>query len=207
METVIPGLRATAPQPLPFAPSLVIRSYVLEREDGDLLVYGAGTSPDLGRVSRRYLNHWHEAMFAGPLDAGTPTLVHELDRPRTEERVEVDGTFAGRATVGDDFELIPIPGHTPGATAFLWDSGEHRVLFTGDSIYLDDGDWVVALDVSGSDRERFLESLELIRDLEYDVLVPWAATREQPGHALIDAGAARRRIDAIADRVRRGESR
>jgi hypothetical protein len=39
------------------------------------------------------------------------------------------------------------------------------------------------------------------------VLVPWAASAGQPPHAVTDATDARRRIDAILDRVRRGESR
>ncbi len=168
MDTLIPGLRATAPQPLPFAPSLVIRSYLLERAEGDLLVYGAGVPAGLGDVTARYLNHWHEAMFAGPLE-GVPTLVHELDREQAASRMAVDGTFAERSTLGDD--------------------------------------WVVALDVSGSDRARFLQSLELVRELEYDRLVPWAAPAGHAGYATTDAADARRRIDSIIARVRRGESR
>jgi hypothetical protein len=41
METVIPGLYASAPEPLPFAPSLDIRAFLLRREQGNLLVYSA----------------------------------------------------------------------------------------------------------------------------------------------------------------------
>jgi glyoxylase-like metal-dependent hydrolase (beta-lactamase superfamily II) len=206
MDTVIPGLHGSAPQPLPFARSLVVRSFLLEREAGNLLVYGAETTPSPEGVTRRYLGHWHEAMFAADLD-GVLTLVHERDRAAAEERTTVGGTFSERSTLDGDFELIPIPGHTPGATAFLWDSGAHRILFTGDSIYLADGEWVVALDVRGSDRDAYVASLELIRELDFDVLVPWAASAGQPPHAFTDATDARRRIDAILDRVRRGESR
>ena len=142
-------------------------------------------------------------MFAG--DA-SPTFVHERDRDAAAERTTVDGTFSERATLDGDFELIPIPGHTPGATAFLWHSGEHRMLFTGDSVFLDDGEWVAAV-VGGSDRASYVESLELLRGLEFDVLVPWAATAGRPPHAVTDATDARRQIGAIADRLRRGERR
>jgi glyoxylase-like metal-dependent hydrolase (beta-lactamase superfamily II) len=100
--------------------------------------------------------------------------------------------------------VTPIPGHTAGATAYLWDSGRHRCLFTGDSVYLRDGEWVAAV-LESSDRGAYIESLELIKELEFDVLVPWAATAGQPCHALTDNAAARRRIDAILERVRRGE--
>ena len=206
MDTVIPGLHASAPQPLPFAPSLLVRSYGLERDAGNLVVYGAETTPSLEGATRRYLGHWHEAMFAAELD-GAATFVHERDRAAAQDRTRIDGTFSERSTLDGDFELIPIPGHTPGATAFLWDGGEHRVLFTGDSIYLADGEWVVALDVRGSDRDAYVESLELVCELDFDVLVPWAASAGRPPHAVTDATDARRRIDAILARVRRGESR
>jgi glyoxylase-like metal-dependent hydrolase (beta-lactamase superfamily II) len=200
---VIERLHPSEPRPLPFAQSLTVRSFGLERDGGNLLVYGAETIPALDGLERRYLNHWHEAMFAAELD-GTPTFVHERDRELAEQRTPIAGTFSERATLGD-FELIPMPGHTPGATAFLWDTGEHRLLFTGDSVYLVDGEWVAALDVRGADRGAYVESLELLRELEFDVLVPWAATAGQPFHA--DAADARRRIDAILARIRRGEDR
>ena len=117
---------------------------------------------------------------------------------------KVAGSFTSRHKAGDDFEVIPIPGHTAGATAYLWDNGRHRYLFTGDSVYLRDGEWVAAV-LESSDRGAYIESLELIKELEFDVLVPWAATASQPCHALTDKAAARRRIGAILERVRRGE--
>jgi glyoxylase-like metal-dependent hydrolase (beta-lactamase superfamily II) len=201
MERILPGVSASAPQPLPFAPSLTVRAFRLERPAGDLVVYGAETLTDPGEVSGRYLNHWHEAMFAG--DA-SPTFVHERDRDAAAQRTTVDGTFSERSTLDGDFELIPTPGHTPGATAFLWDSGEHRMLFTGDSVFLDEGEWVAAI-VGGSDRAAYVESLELLRGLEFDLLVPWAATAGRPPYAVTDVIDARRRLGAIADRLRRGE--
>jgi len=199
MEPVLPGLYATEPQPLPFAPSLAVRAFRLERSAGDLVVYGAETLGGLDGIAGRYLNHWHEAMFAG--DAA-PTFVHERDREAAARRTSVDGAFAERSTLDGDFELIPIPGHTPGATAFLW----RGCLFTGDSVFLHDGEWVAAI-VGGSDRNAYAESLELLRELEFEVLVPWAASAGQPFHASTNAADARRRIDAILARLRAGEDR
>jgi glyoxylase-like metal-dependent hydrolase (beta-lactamase superfamily II) len=105
----------------------------------------------------------------------------------------------------DDFEVIPTPGHTSGATAYLWDSGEHRLLFTGDTIYLNEGEWVAAV-LASSDRGLYIESLELIRELDFDVLVPWAATRGRPFYAHTDQADSRRRIDAMLERIWRGEN-
>ncbi|HEV2812710.1 MAG TPA: luciferase family protein [Solirubrobacteraceae bacterium] len=167
------GLVASAPHALPFAPNLEIRSFVLERERGNILVYGAPATPPR-QVERWYLNHVHEGMFPPDQPPAAPLFVHAADA--------VDGaraTFTRRHTLDDDFEVIPTPGHTPGATAYLWDSGEHRFLFTGDTVYLDDGQWIAAM-LESSDRAAYVDSLELLKTLDFDVLVPWAATRGRP---------------------------
>jgi Metallo-beta-lactamase superfamily len=209
METPIRGMYASAPEPLPFAPSLEIRAFLLRRDRGNLLVYStrgleadAAAIADLGGISRQYLNHRHEAMFASDW-VTAPLFVHENERESVEEAHHVRGTFSRRHLLDDDFEVIPTPGHTSGATAYLWDSGEHRFLFTGDTIYLKDGEWVAAV-LGSSEREPYIESLGLIRELDFDVLVPWAATGAQDYHAVTNWTDARRRIDAILERVRNG---
>jgi len=130
--------------------------------------------------------------------------VHEAEREAVAETHHVRGTFSRRHLLDEDFEVIPTPGHTSGATAYLWDSGEHRLLFTGDTIYLHEGEWVAAV-LASSDRDLYIESLELIRELDFDLLVPWAATRGPTYHAVTDRADARRRIDLILQRLRRGE--
>ena len=217
METVIPDLYATEPEPLPFAPAQHIRAFLLRRDAGNLLVYSAPAAgadragvEALGGVSRILLNHWHEARFGGAervVEAlGAPVVVHADDAAQTARSVPVADTFDAAGRIGDDLELIPIPGHTPGATAFLWTSDGRRVLFTGDSIYLDEGEWIGAL-LESSDREAYIRSLELIRELDFDLLVPWAASAGQPFAVSTDRADARRRIDAVLARVRRGEDR
>jgi glyoxylase-like metal-dependent hydrolase (beta-lactamase superfamily II) len=215
METVIPDLYASAPEPLSFAPSTHVRAFLLRREQGNLLIYSAPTVADdaraiedLGGISRHYLNHWHEAAFGGAdriaTTFGAPLFCHENDREPAAEKIDVAGTFSVRHMAGDDFEAIPIPGHTSGATAYLWDSGRHRCLFTGDSLYLRQGEWVAAV-LDSSDRGAYIESLECIKGLDFDMLVPWAATAGQPFHAVTDKADTGRRIDAILERVRRGD--
>ena len=119
-----------------------------------------------------------------------PLFVHENERDSVEPKHHVRGTFSRRHLLDDDFEVIPTPGHTSGATTYLWDSGAHRFLFTGDTIYLSDGEWVAAL-LDSSDREAYLESLALIRELDFDVLVPWAASAGGDHYALTDRADAR----------------
>jgi glyoxylase-like metal-dependent hydrolase (beta-lactamase superfamily II) len=211
-ETAVPGLHASAPQALPFAPSLHIRAFLLRRDGGNVLVYSvsdleseAPAIEDLGGISRHYLNHRHEAMFASDwVDA--PLFVHEHERAPVAEKAHVRGTFSRRHTLDGDFEVIPTPGHTSGATAYLWNSGHHRLLFTGDTIYLDQGEWVAAV-LRTSDPEAYVESLQVLREVDFDVLVPWAASAGGPYHAVTDGADARRRIDAIIERIRRGQDR
>jgi glyoxylase-like metal-dependent hydrolase (beta-lactamase superfamily II) len=208
VATTLPGLYAAPPAALPFAPSLHIRSFLLRREQGNVLVYAspdanADALADVGAISRAYLNHRHEAGFGGDLP-GVPLFVHEAEREAVARTRSVRATFSKRHMLDDDLEVIPTPGHTPGATAYLWDSGGHRFLFTGDTIFLRNGEWVAAV-LGSSDRDAYIDSLLLIRELDFDVLVPWAATAGQAFYALTGNGDARDRIDAILKRVRSGE--
>ena len=215
MQTVIPGLHASTPQALSFAPSTHVRAFLVQRPEGNLLIYSAETVAadaraieELGGISRHYLNHWHEAAFGGGDQIASafsaPLFCHENERQSVSETSTVAGTFCARHTQGDDFEVVPIPGHTSGATAYLWDSGGHRCLFIGDTLYLREGEWVAAV-LESSDRASYVESLELIKELDFDLLVPWAATAGQPFHAVTDNADTRRRIDAILERLRRGD--
>jgi hypothetical protein len=200
IDTVAPGLTASPPEPLPFAPRLHIRAFLLERDAGNLLVYSTSTAA--GDVWRQYLNHGHEAAFASDA-VKAPLFVHAADRAAVEETRQVRAAFSRRHMLDDDFEVIPTPGHTPGATAYVWESGGRRFLFTGDTISLRDGEWVAAV-LSSSDRGTYLESLSLLRDLDFDVLVPWVASAGDLFYAPTDRADARRRIGAIIDRVWQG---
>ena len=136
---------------------------------------------------------------------GAPVLVGAPDAAEVTRHAGVaPSTFTGAHALGDGFELVPTPGHTPGTTAFLWEHGGHRFLFTGDTVYLRDGEWVAAVRGS-SDRAAYVESLLRLRDLDFDVLVPWAASAGQAYVAPTDAKDARRRLSAVLDRVWSGE--
>ncbi len=216
MDPVIPGLYASPPEPLPFGPSLEIRAYLLQREQGNLLLHRAdtlrpevGAINELGGIWRQYLNHRHEAAPACDWVAETfraPLHCHAEEAPSVSDTCKVDETFSERHHLADDFEVIPTPGHTSGATAFLWDSGEHRCLFTGDTIVIREDEWLAVLLEGVSDRDRYIESLELIRGLDYDLLVPSVGTAGHAHYAFVDGAEAERRIDAILERLHRGEN-
>jgi len=210
-ETGIRGLRATTPFPLPFAPDVHARAFLLERPAGNVLVYSTGALAGeldalraAGGAQRQYLNHWHESLWGfAPPELHARLIVHGDDAAEVARRGGEPSTFDRAFPLDDDFEAIPIPGHTPGATAYLWRSGDHRLLFSGDSLYLSDGRWRAAV-LDSSDRARYLDSLALIRELDFDVLVPWATSADGPLLAHVTADERRARLDEIIARVRAG---
>jgi glyoxylase-like metal-dependent hydrolase (beta-lactamase superfamily II) len=215
MQTTLPRLHASEPLDLGFGVKpLQARAYVLQRPEGNLAIYGsAALEPeldavrDLGGLTAQYLNHAHEASPAAARvrDAlGAPLHVHEADAEEARAQVPVDATFTERHMVGDDLEVIPVPGHTPGATAYLWSADGRRVLFTGDTVFVRDGEWVAALLDGVSDRDTYVASVELLTALDFDLLVPGIAPiGEEPVHAT-DADDARDRLGRIAERLRSG---
>ncbi len=212
LEQPIEGLWATPGSPLPFDRAVLVRAFLLERREGNVIVYnspglGAAASEirDRGGASRLLVNHEHEGMF-GPPPIDAPVFVHERDRPGLGGEIPVAGTFSGPEMLAADLEVIPIPGHTPGGAAYLWDSGAHRFLFTGDSVWLDHGQWcAVVLDPVA--RREYLDSLALMRELDFDVLVPWGATRDQPYIDVVSHTQARERLGAMIERVKAGGDR
>src|ERR687897_611209 len=68
--------------------------------------------------------------------------------------------------VGDhDFHLLHTPGHTPGQLAVY--VPQERMVFTGDSIFSGCQTWLMTSDV-----DQWLDSLEIIRALDVDTLIP-----------------------------------
>lgn len=162
----------------------------------------AGEIRDLGQPNRLLLNHHHEAMF-GPPDLDVPIFVHENDCDRTA--MQIAGIFTGRQMMDDDLEIIPTPGHTPGTTMFLWNSGEHRLLFPGDSIWVQGGEWKAVV-LEDSDRSAYLDSLALLMDVAFDILVPWGVEEGEPYGYAVTRTQAHEHLERIRARLRAGES-
>lgn len=208
LHTSLRGLHATPTAPLPFLHGVVVRSFVLEREGGNVIVYHSpGITAasreilELGQPWRLLVNHWHEAMYDAPaLDV--PVFVHQDDAGATA--LPISGTFSRRERIADDLEVIPTPGHTPGTTMFLWDNGEHRMLFPGDSIWVQDGQWKAVL-LAESDRAAYVASLSDLMAVEFDVLVPWGSEDGEPYAHRVTRAEAQERIARIVERLRAGE--
>lgn len=213
LDTPIDGLLATPTSRLPYQQNVLLRSFVLERPQGNLIVYNspgvseaANAIRALGEPARLLIGHAHESMYGQPgLDV--PVWVHARDRSEVAKSLDVAGTFDGRGMIGDDVEVIPTPGHTAGTTSYLWDNGAHRFLFTGDFIWIENGEWKAVV-LRPELRGAYLDSLALVRDLDFDVLVPWGASEGGPAVALVpDRAELHNRIDAVTARVKAGGER
>jgi glyoxylase-like metal-dependent hydrolase (beta-lactamase superfamily II) len=141
-------------------------------------------------------------MYGVP-ELNVPIFVHENDREQT--KLPIGGFFSKREKIGDDLEVIPTPGHTVGTTMFLWDNGDHRLLFPGDSIWVQGGKWRAVL-LGESDREAYLTSLSHLIELDFDILVPWGSEEGQPYGYGVTRTQAQENLGRIVERLQSGEN-
>jgi glyoxylase-like metal-dependent hydrolase (beta-lactamase superfamily II) len=213
LEPVVSNLFASAPQELAFAPGMVVRSFLVRGSDGNRLLNASegvlrniGAIDALGGVDGLWLGHWHEALTGAQAIAdrlGAPVIVHEADREEAERAVTIAETFDAARQIAPDLTAMPIPGHTPGSVAYLWHGPEARCLFTADSLYLEDGELRGGL-LDSSDREAFLASLAQLRDVAFDILIPWVAPKAAPVATPYTPQAFRRALDAVIARIEAG---
>ncbi len=162
---------------------LTVHAYLLERPGGNVLFYNPRSTVDFEEISERggiahhCLSHCHEvdeslADVAGRF--GSKLCCHALAAPYLPEAVSADVLFDSppREYLGD-IEVIHTPGHTDNSVCYLYRSPHGKTyLFTGDTIYLDDGEWktiVVADD--GGDEAELARSLLSLKDLQVDVVI------------------------------------
>lgn len=180
LDKVANGLYATPTTELPFDKRFRFKSFVLERSEGNIVIFHSGRIDEaaddiraLGGADRVLMNHEHESL-GGQMHFDAPYYIHQDDKEAVTDTLQIAGTFKDREQLYDDLEVIPAPGHTPGTTLYLWDNGEHRYLFTGDFLCYEGDEWRTVV-LPSSDREQSIKSLEMIRDLDFDALVPWVS--------------------------------
>ena len=163
---------------------LTVHAYLLERPGGNVLFYNPRSTVDFEEISERggithhCLSHCHEvdeslAEVAGRFDS--KLSCHALVAPYLPDAVSADVLFDSppREFLGGDIEVIHTPGHTNNSVCYRYRSPHGKTyLFTGDAIYLDNGEWktiVVADD--GGDEAELASSLASLRELEIDVVI------------------------------------
>ncbi len=202
-------LYATPVSSLPYINNVLVRSYLLDRPEGNIIIYnssGIGKASDeiekIGTSIGLFLNHHHEAMF-GKQDLDVPIWINEKDEQKAN--MPITNTFSTEQKIGNDLEIIPTPGHTQGTTSFLWDNGEHRFLFPGDSIWFQNGEWKAVV-LGDSDRSAYLESLETMKKLDFDFIVPWGVEEGSPAGYAISKDQKIEIFDKIIERLEAGKN-
>jgi cyclase len=104
-------------------------------------------------------------------------------------------------TVGDHtFELIYTPGHTPGQIAVY--VPEERAVFTGDTIFCEVQTWLYVSDV-----DQWLDSLEIIRDLDIDTIYPGHGPVTDKKYLDVQRAFLMEWVTTVADAVAKGWTR
>lgn len=165
------------------APGLTTHAYLwTPPAGGNVLFYSVATDGDfdrlekLGGVAHQYLSHQDEA---GPmLERIAERFGSQLHAPAAEEaaigRFRLpDVPVAGRHTDDHGIEVIEVPGHTPGSTAYVVPGhGGATYLFTGDTLFMTDGDrWTAGYIGGMSDADNLARSVRLLGTLRPDVVI------------------------------------
>ena len=188
----------------PFANTVETRAYLVTLAAGNFLFYSSSLIEQefdfirsKGGILKQYLNHRDEA--SGYCDVvrrqfNAPLNCHELEREAVSEHCEVSETFSERHHILPVLEAIPTPGHCPGSTCYLLQHGGKHILFSGDTIYPDNGVWKTYLHGGRSNAEDMLSSLDLLGNLAVDIILPglyigavsWEAVSKSSWHSLIN---------------------
>lgn len=95
LSTLFPNLCATGTARLPFRSDILLRSLLLKRAQGNIIVYNSpGISKcskeiqDSGKPSYLLINHEHEAMFGNP-PMKIPNWIHKDDVERLPQSFNI----------------------------------------------------------------------------------------------------------------------
>jgi glyoxylase-like metal-dependent hydrolase (beta-lactamase superfamily II) len=156
-------------------------TYLLRRAAGSILL---ATKADLagaeagikklGGVAHVLLGDRHHALphtqaFAERLGVGLTCSDVETKALKTKG-VAVTHTLPCRAAAfAPDFEIIPTPGHTPGALSYIWTHDGERRLFIGDTLVPVDGAWRYW--VTKPNLAKMRETVRALAKVKFDVIL------------------------------------
>lgn len=169
-------------------PGLTTHAYLWKRTGGNVLFYSPVGETDfdaideLGGVKAQYLSHLDEAgpnlarigkRFGRRLHAPAAELAAIAKHGCVDVPLE-----AVRHVDGNDVEVLPTPGHSPGSTCYLV-PGAERYLFTGDTIFpAGDGTWSTFVVPGRGDAAAMRDSIELLGTVAPDTVISSAFAGE-----------------------------
>lgn len=213
MKKLLPSI-LSATDPSPKFEGWLGTSYLLKRKAGNILIAGGQPSKYLrelqaaGGVSKQLLNDRHfsssqnEAIF-DHFRAPISFHFHERKTVATRTKCKVGEMFRGPYKVGEDLEVIPTPGHAEGSLCFLFTPKGGRYLFVGDNFNLNSGAWdywIVKKNI-----KKFIESLEMIRELKIDAILPSLAYKTETPFVEVTPKNKEKIFDSMLVRLRMGD--
>lgn len=154
-------------------------SWLLRREAGNVLVDSPRSShalavgmAALGGVATLFLTHRDDvadhASWARRF--GCQRILHAADASAATAAVERKLTGEDPVPLAPDLLAVPVPGHTPGSCALLW---QEAYLFTGDHLWGDaEGRLGASRALCWGDWDRQLRSLERLLDHRFEAVFP-----------------------------------
>ena len=181
MKRLYPDLWQTAQQKQ-FS-TLNVHGYVLERPRGNALFYNPRSTGEfepianVGGISHHYLSHCHE-VSGSLVDVarrfGSALCCHALVARYLSSALPADVYFSSPDTeIHAGVEMNHTPGHPDHSVCYRYRSPHGKTyLFTGDTLYLDGGEWAtLVVSQDGGNHRDLAGSLALLRSLEVDVIV------------------------------------
>lgn len=182
MKQLYPDLWQTAQQKQ-FS-ILNVHAYLLKRQNGNVLFYNPRSTEDfqhiddLGGILYQYLSHCHEvhdSLGSVAKHFNSKLCCHARVEPYFDESNVADIYFdlSESEFHSDNIEVINTPGHTDNNLCYLYRSPYGKTyLFTGDTIYLDNGEWnTVIVQSDGGNEIELMNSLRRLRCLSVDVVI------------------------------------
>lgn len=157
-------------------------SFFVVREPGNLLFPCLGSKStfedqfthmqELGGVSFQLLGDMHFATRDNDkiFDFfGTPLICSEVEAPDVTRKVkEVRQIPFERQEICDGVEMLPTPGHRPGAASYLVQQHGKKILFVGDSIWHNGTDWECL--VNKRNINVMVQTLEFLKKVDFDAM-------------------------------------
>lgn len=153
-------------------------SYFVQHPEGNWLIdsprylkHLVDAFKDLGGIRYIFLSHEDDVADASRYAKtfGATRIIHRADiraLPDAEWVVEGEATVQ----VGDDLKIIPVPGHTQGSMALLYNN---RFLFTGDHLWWDPHkEELETPSVLIWDEMQLLQSLLRLREVTFEWVLP-----------------------------------
>ena len=183
MKEIFPYLfRTKAHRPFAFS-SFQVSAYLIVRPHGNLLIYSSKHIDEYydfinqqGGLAGTLITHEHEASSYCNLVAdhyNVPFYCPQIEEESIAKICKVDRTYSGDLQFASDFRIIHTPGHTPGSSCFLWVAPDGRkILFTGDNLFPTENHVWNAFPIDKNDISEIIGSLNKLKDMEVDVIIP-----------------------------------